>query len=391
MITLNLRRLRIGLLLMILFTVQVSEVVVMSLGGRSLRAVYVLGPPVLVLYMFTARERYALDRYNLSFIGLNAGIVLLLLMTHPLLNVATSADHLLHLFLFTAVAIEIHTSNLALRHVGTGFFLGAIPILLLDILAIARVIQLDAKVGYLGITGGIGPEMGFGAHGVVMVTGLFGGWLLLRSREWRPATRTLIGLLMLSFVGMILFSQSRSGLLSLLIATSPIAVIYIHRQLKTFDPVVVILFLSAIGSVSIGSLLALANSRSVYRRFDQVTAGLDVFLNNLAVGIGWNQFHPFYYEPNILHFTPLNYFVAAGLATGIVYMLTLVLPVWIFVRATIDTESPPEHLFVLFGMYMAIIIELTFARFTPSAHHLVVGVLLIGFCIRFRRERQYCN
>jgi hypothetical protein len=129
--------------------------------------------------------------------------------------------------------------------------------------------------------------------------------------------------------------------------------------------------------VFFGLSLAALNPRSVYSRLHQIEAGIRVFSDNVLFGIGWNNFYPDYYSSHIIHFTPLNYFVFTGIIGGLVYMFTVFYPLLVTARSILVKKRYSKLGFLLFGMYLAVLIELFLYRKTPSSHHMLLGFLLM--------------
>jgi hypothetical protein len=370
--------------ILLLITVQLGEIAAFVVPDiRRLRWFYLLAPPLLVGYLVRNGKRYLLSKDALTFIGLHTGIIGLLLLTHPLTNARAVLDHILMLGVGVAVAVAVYKQHLSFRTIGLGLFLGAIPVIATDVLAAARFIRLYKNWGLLGITGGIGVDVGFGGHGIILSTGIIGGWVVLRTFDLRTWTRLLVVGTCVAMFGGILFAQSRSGLLALFTGVVPIASYHVSRKIPQFDPIRAwLLSLTLFGPV-IAVALASLNPKSVFSRLEQISTGLSVFTQNPVTGIGWNQFWP-QYSPDVIHFTPLNYFVFGGLFTGLVYVLTLVYPLVVFLRYGLTTDSYHESVFVLLGMYLVALVEMFFWRSTPNAHHITLGMVLFAFIYNIR-------
>ena len=67
-----------------------------------------------------------------------------------------------------------------------------------------------------------------------------------------------------------------------------------------------------------------------------------------------------------------------GIFGGIVYVFTLLYPVFTALQRVIVDRLYTAPDFLLLGMYMVIVVELVLYRKTPSNHHLVLGFLLIA-------------
>ena len=344
-------------------------------------------PFVLSVIFVNNRHRIKIDRYSFVIITLFAGVTLLVpaleMYNPPILNFFA---HLLALF--TAIGFVIALSPEYLWHVFKMYFLVAIPVAFLDVGAFLGMFPVlntcSSKLPGIEYCG-IGISTGFATHGVVLVSGIIAGICVIgckkRGTKSYYATFSIILLMIMSLI----LSQSRSGIFALVIGILPFLLYklkVITRRSATFAVIVIGL---AVTSIFFSLILISFRTPTVISRIEQIVIAIDIIVSHPFSGIGWNEFFPTYYD-KILHNTPLNYFVSNGLFSGLLFLGTILLPIFAYIRFLLSPfNADPFQWFqhTSFGIFSVVLVERLLAKGTPSVQLLIASLLFfIILCYR---------
>jgi hypothetical protein len=356
-----------------MITIQIGQIesINIMIGGRSVR-LYQLLSPILLLPIILSNKKYRYNIESLTFLIANS-ILVLILGLHPNVGSLDMLNHGLTVYLGASIAHLIISERVDISHIALGLFIGSLLLPAYNLYNIEYILVQDS--GFLQVPKFVGPGLGSGANGTILMTGIISG-VILRYKCDREILRSSILILVFSLTLSLLVSQSRSSILALSVSLGFYIIYAIQEQIQR-DIVRPLFTLVPCAGVFFGLSLAAFNPSSVYARLDQIEVGIGVFLDNILFGIGWNNFYPDYYSRHIIHFTPLNYFVFTGIIGGIAYIFTLIYPVLVTTRGIIIQKRYSKLGFLIFGMYIGILIELFLYRKTPSSHHMILGFLLM--------------
>jgi len=366
--------------LMVVIQIGPIESINVTISGRSIR-LYQLLAPFLLSVIVLSNLKYKLDTKSLLFLAANF-IIILLLALHPRIGFLDVLNHGLSIYMGVAIAHLIISGKIKIDHVAQGLFVGAILLSVYNIYNLEYITSNDP--GILGVPKFVGPELGSGANGTVLSTGVLSGVLLSLKNNDGLLTVVVYAISFLLSI-LVILSQSRSSIIALVIGLG-LVLVYVSEKKTRYNIVRELFVFVTTAGVLGGVYLATLNPNSVYSRLAQVEAGIEVLSQYPLAGVGWNNFYPTYYSEHIIHFTPLNYFVFGGVLVGILYLFTLLYPLFLSLRAMIVNRQQTALGYILLGMYMIVFIELLLYRKTPSNHHIILGFLLIVVSVPTLRD-----
>ncbi|QCP91218.1 O-antigen ligase family protein [Haloarcula marismortui] len=255
----------------------------------------------------------------------------------------------------------------------------ALPVLFADLLSILGVIRPGATsvsvIPFLQL-GMIGVPVSFGTHGTVLATSFFASLGLLAAKK----TNYIYYTICFATIMFILISQSRSSILAIILPLVLGAFIFSTTYKRLISLLTGVCIIS-----SLMIYLIIGRLSTVIARLNQYEQALLVIIDHPYVGLGWDKF--FIQYGTHLHNTPLNYFVASGLLTGLVFTLCLIYPLYTILNyKNIGRKQNKHIIYIHLAMYSSVIIELLFYPQFPSIHMLIFGSICCAFA-----EQQSSN
>jgi len=363
------------LLLTATIAVHLSEIRVVQLPiVQEVSLLYVLGPPLIIIFPFIV-DKVEISRIGISWSYVYISLVFVLILGHPLDNLLTVFDHVLILLLGIIIVSILNSNQKYGRYVIQGVIIGTIPVLVLDTFGFIGITPFMRGSGFLNTIGiyrgGIGVlNTSFGAHGVILISGLWCIWYIGHKNRGSLYTGGYF-LFVAVIIFFILLSNSRSSYMALLLG---IVSAFTLNFIRTNNYAVPVFLFGGLSLFAI--FIIILNPDSLIERVNQLIVSFNVISQYPLRGIGWNNFYLTYYSRSGLHNSLIYYFVAGGIVPGTLMTIFIFYPIIICVVYAIESKIGRWHI-ALFGIYVAAVFELFLWRSTPNAHQIVFGFILI--------------
>jgi hypothetical protein len=180
----------------------------------------------------------------------------------------------------------------------------------------------------------------------------------------------------------VFLSGSRSSILALILGTS----FFYKYKLRQFSHRIIAIYFTSFIIFFTSSVyyLAIQRTKTVFQRFEQSRKAVELTLSNPISGVGWEYIFPNELS-HVIHNTPLNYFAASGVFTGIFYILILLYPLIISARSAIQTSDHRRLTSVFVSIYILISVELMLYKSTPNFYLFIFGITI---CIAVTKKTQ---